>query len=1113
MPGGDFMTTITRASTERRINVDPANSQFNSAIASGTDGSQFVVWHNLTEPDATTDIFTYRARHYDADGNSIGEFQIGAARTFVNSIPHVVRPSITGLPDNSFVVVSVFDGNAAAPNGLNGTQSWVYAQRFFADGSVGPQIEVAYLPPRTGTLSIVQDTAVADLPDGRYFVTWGVFGTMYGQLYSSTDQPIGGTKTVFAANDFGGDRAPDVVGLADNSFVAVWDANGTDNSDIFMRVYNADGSERGGIVPVNVSNLGVQELTRIEVLEGGKFVISWQSASPNDTGFDIRAQMFNADGSRFGGEFRVNSTLDANQYDATVTALTNGGFAVVWTSDGQDGSGQGIYAQRYSASGAKVGGEILVTATIDGDQSQPTTTALENGSFIVSWSQPDGAGMGIFSRTFAPPTTFTGTATSAQEIIEGTSSNEVILAAPGTLGFGDQIHGREGTDRITLTKAGMLDLVAPSAITGIEQLYGSSGDDTFVVSQARLAGFSVFNSGGGTDTFLTKGSLALAAGFQVAAIKAADASGTAGYKYEGNELGQSITGNKGMNTIYGHGGDDTLSGGDDLSIDTLYGGEGDDTFRVYSNSDRVRENVGEGFDRVLASRDFTLFPSAEIEMLTTSSSTGKDPIVLTGNAFKQTIIGNAGNNVLNSGGGGDTLRGLGGDDFYHVNNDDLVIETANGGNDTVNAHSNYVLAADAHVEVLQSNDPGGTFARDLTGNAFAQTIIGGAGANRLHDGGPGAADVLRGLGGDDTYVIYNAGAVIEETTGNDRVMAGVSYTLKAGVAIEMLTTTSGSGKGAINLTGNAFSQEIVGNAGDSLLSSGGVGGSDILRGLGGNDIYRIYNAGDVIVEEASQGSADRVMTSVSYTLGADVHVEMLTTNSSTATTAINLNGNALKQTITGNAGANILSDGGAGKADIMIGLGGNDTYRVYNSGDVIQETASQGSADRVMAAVDYKLGAGVYIESLTTNGSSGKSAIDLTGNEIAQEIIGNAGDNRLEGREGSDTLRGLGGKDTFVFNTNLGASNIDTILDFNVADDRFLLSDAIFTKLNTGVMLSGYFRANTSGLAQDANDHIIYETDTGKLFYDADGLGGSAGIQFAKIGIGLALTNADFSVA
>jgi Ca2+-binding RTX toxin-like protein len=313
----------------------------------------------------------------------------------------------------------------------------------------------------------------------------------------------------------------------------------------------------------------------------------------------------------------------------------------------------------------------------------------------------------------------------------------------------------------------------------------------------------------------------LSADASVEALATKNAAGESTIDLTGNDLAQTISGDAGSNILRGLGGDDTLNGGDDLSADTLYGGEGDDTFRVYSNSDRVRENAGEGFDRVLASRDFTLFASAEIEMLSTSSSTGTDPIVLTGNAFRQTITGNAGDNVLNSAGGGDTLRGLGGNDLYHVNSDDLVIEGANGGTDTVNAHSSYVLGADAHIEVLQSNDPAGIFARDLTGNAFAQTIIGGAGANRLHDGGKGAADILRGLAGDDTYVVYNAGDLIEDTAGNDRILAGVSFALKAGWAIEALATTSGSSKGAINLTGNELSQEITGNAGENVLSSGG----------------------------------------------------------------------------------------------------------------------------------------------------------------------------------------------------------------------------------------------------------------------------------------------------
>jgi Ca2+-binding RTX toxin-like protein len=418
------------------------------------------------------------------------------------------------------------------------------------------------------------------------------------------------------------------------------------------------------------------------------------------------------------------------------------------------------------------------------------------------------------------------------------------------------------------------------------------------------------------------------------------------------------------------------------------------------------------------------------------------------------------------------------------------------------------ITGDVLVDVMSGRESGDT----LNGMGGNDILNGEAGNDRL-DGGVGA-DTMDGGLDSDTFIVDNAlDVVIEAANGGiaDRVMARVSYTLASGVEVELLTTTSSTATTAIDLTGNALHQDITGNAGRNTLKDGG-GAGDALKGLGGNDTYLVYSASTVVVE-GSTGGADRVLAAVDFSLGAGQYVEALATTKASGTSAIDLTGNALHQTITGNAGANILSDGGAGKADTMIGLGGNDIYRVYNAGDVIQETASQGTADRVMAAVDYRLGAGVHVELMTTNGSSGKSAINLTGNEFAQDITGNAGDNRLEGREGNDILRGLGGKDTFVFNTKLGAANIDTITDFNVADDRFLLSDAVFTKLNAGVLAGGYFRANTTGLAQDSNDHIIYETDTGKLFYDADGLGGAAGIQFAKLTVGLGLTNADFSVA
>jgi Ca2+-binding RTX toxin-like protein len=163
--------------------------------------------------------------------------------------------------------------------------------------------------------------------------------------------------------------------------------------------------------------------------------------------------------------------------------------------------------------------------------------------------------------------------------------------------------------------------------------------------------------------------------------------------------------------------------------------------------------------------------------------------------------------------------------------------------------------------------------------------------------------------------------------------------------------------------------------------------------------------------------------------------------------------------------------------------------------------------------VDYTLGAGVYVEAMQTTSSAGTAGIDLTGNAIAQAIFGNAGSNILDGKGGSDTLTGGDGKDFFVFSTALGAGNVDTIADFSVADDTIRLENAIFTALTaTGTLAASAFRANTTGLAGDSDDRIIYETDTGKLYYDANGTASGGGIHFATLAVGLSLISADFVV-
>ncbi len=251
--------------------------------------------------------------------------------------------------------------------------------------------------------------------------------------------------------------------------------------------------------------------------------------------------------------------------------------------------------------------------------------------------------------------------------------------------------------------------------------------------------------------------------------------------------------------------------------------------------------------------------------------------------------------------------------------------------------------------------------------------------------------------------------------------------------------------------------------------------------------------------------------SVSYQLAAGAEVEILNTSSNGGTAAINLVGNNVVQNIIGNAGNNIIN--GLGGADTMQGLGGNDRYHVDNSADTVVEAVGAGTSDQVRTSVNYSLGSGAEVETLSTTNAAGTAAIKLAGNSFANTVIGNAGNNFLNGAAGADTLTGLGGNDTFMFNTALGGGNIDDITDFNVANDTVRLENAIFTTITgTGVLTAAQFVANATGTAQDANDRIIYEIDTGELIYDANGSTAGGGFLFATLDAGLAVTNADFFI-
>jgi serralysin len=92
-------------------------------------------------------------------------------------------------------------------------------------------------------------------------------------------------------------------------------------------------------------------------------------------------------------------------------------------------------------------------------------------------------------------------------------------------------------------------------------------------------------------------------------------------------------------------------------------------------------------------------------------------------------------------------------------------------------------------------------------------------------------------------------------------------------------------------------------------------------------------------------------------------------------------------------------------------------------------------------------------------------------------------------------------------------TNVDKIQGFNVIDDTIRLENAIFTEIaGTRTLTSAQFHKSTAGVAHDGSDRIIYETDTGKLFYDSNGNAAGGSVYFATISKNLALTAADFFI-
>jgi Ca2+-binding RTX toxin-like protein len=327
--------------------------------------------------------------------------------------------------------------------------------------------------------------------------------------------------------------------------------------------------------------------------------------------------------------------------------------------------------------------------------------------------------------------------------------------------------------------------------------------------------------------------------------------------------------------------------------------------------------------------------------------------------------------------------------------------------------------------------------------------------------------------------------------------------------------------GVDDLSGNGGNDLMDGGDGVDALSGGNGndrldGGTniDIMSGGAGNDRLLVDHANDVTnggtgldvvesrVSRVLDSSSEQLILTGTAAKGTGNGLVNVLTGNTAANTLLGLAGN---DTLAGGKGNDIL-DGGKG-ADRMKGENGNDRFLVDN---LLDRTDGGAGIDQVDAKVSCRLDTtseNLFLFGSATTGTGNALANAITGNAVRNTLLGLNGNDRLDGGLGKDTLIGGNGSDSFLFTTKLSALNVDKIDDF-AAVDVLRLDNAVFSGLSLGTLKAKALAFGTA--AADGDDRIIYDQGSGKLFFDADGAGTKAAIQFAQVDAGTVMTHADF---
>jgi Ca2+-binding RTX toxin-like protein len=987
---------------EQIVNTTTLNSQFAPAVTALASGGFVVSWsHQIPSTSGGPDSYKVLAQSFDAGGAKAGtEFLVQDAFAWRSDVAEagngglavvwefysdlgarVYQPSagITDLAlDRTSVSETVPENTVVATiaptlTAVNATPAYsvVADSTGGAFGIIGDKlvvIDASRLDHETATTATV--TIRASGGAGGYYeetFSLSIADAAIEQSWSAAPQALVNTQTNSSQS------SPAVTALAGGGFVVVWEDRSGVGGDpyetgIKAQLYDADGNRVGGEFRINNTVIGIQSRPEVSALTNGGFVVTWTDSGSNvgdPDSYSVRAQVYNAAGAKVGGEFPVNAVHAGAQTDSVVAGLSGGGYAVAWAdTSGQGGdSDASIKVRVANAAGTIFTRDILVNTTTAGFQSSPVILGLSNGGLAVAWSG-DGARMQLFNAL-------------GQKV-----GGEILVAA--SAGASDLVALEDGSFAVAFVT---------SAGAGVQRydLTGAPLGDAILVAGADQVSLTQVEGGGFLLTYERSGG---------------DGAGTGllgqFYDSSGNAAGSEFIVN-------------LLTAGDQTGIATTTLPSGAIALVWQDNSEMDGDASWNSVRMRVISPTEAQSAVAKNDAFVTDEATG-----ISGNILADNGSGaDAGSTQVTAVNGSPTGVGA-------------TVRLASGALLTLNADGTFSYDPNGAFDHLAQFGSGGSnqSAVDVFNYTLADSntaivtvtvrgiysqphVIQGTPGDDVLNGTPQAdvfaesagADIMWGGHGDDVYHVDHSGDRANETSasgGTDAVHASVSFTLGANVEHLILT-----GSGNITGVGNGLANTIVGNSGNNTLSGGA--GADSMTGRAGNDVYLVDDAADAVTELAGEGT-DRVESSITYTLGAELENLTLTGGA-----AVDGTGNGLANVITGNGAANVLTGlagddrlDGKGAADTLAGGIGNDVYVVDDAGDTVTEAADEGT-DTVESLISHTLGANVEILTLV-----GTAHVNGAGNALNNVLNGNSGNNVLDGGAGNDSMFGGAGDDIYI---------------------------------------------------------------------------------------------------